>query len=174
MQDMESEMNETAPSARPRRRVSILLIVSLCLNIVLVPVVVAVVVRAMHRGTEIGAGGVLAPRSVMRAVPAEDARIQKIIDAHTDKIHALRKDSFRARKEAFAVLGASDYSPGKFAGALNQVAVADSALERESISMMAESLAALTPAERQVMVDQVKRRNQSWFWRMFRPRAARE
>jgi ABC-type thiamine transport system ATPase subunit len=72
------------------------------------------------------------------------------------------------------MLGASDYSPEKFAGALNQVAVADGALERESIAMMAESLATLTPAERQVMVDKVKRRNQSWFWRMFRHRAARE
>ncbi len=174
MQDMESEMNETAPSARPRRRVSILLIVSLCLNIVLVPVVAAVVIRAMHRGTEIGSGGILAPRSVMAAMPAEAARIQKIIDTHTDKIRALRKNSFGARKEAFAVLAASDYSPEKFAGALNQVAAADSALERESISMMAESLATLTPAERQAMADRVKRRNQSWFWRMFRHRAARE
>jgi len=174
MPDMESEMNETAPSAKPRRRISVLLIVSLCVNIVLVPVVAAVVIRALHRATEFGAGGILAPRSVIAAVPAEQARIQKIIDAHTNKIRSLRKDSVRTRKEAFAVLAASDYSPEKFAGALNQVAVADSALERESISMMAESLAALTPAERQAMVDKVKRRNQSWFWRMFRPRAARE
>jgi len=171
---MEFEMNDTAPSTKPRRRVSILLIVSLCLNIVLVPVVAAIVVRATHRATEIGAGGILAPRSVMAAVPAEQARIQKIIDAHTGKIRALRKDSVRARLAAFAALGASDYSSEKFSGALSQVAVADSALERESIAMMAESLATLTPAERKAIVEKVKRRNQSWFWRMFRPSAARE
>lgn len=171
---MEFEMSEPNPAAKPRRQVSILLIVSLCLNIVLVPVVAAVVVRAIHFGTGIGAGGVLAPRSVMAAVPAEQARIQKIIDAHTDKIRALRKNSFHARRDAFMALSAPDYTAGKFAGALDRVAVADGVLEREFISMMAESLATLTPAERQAMVDKVKRRNQSWFWRMFRPRAARE
>lgn len=174
MRDMESDMTETAPSTKPRRRVSILLIVSLCLNIVLVPVVAAVLIRAMQRVTEIGAGGILAPRSVMATVPAERSHIQTIIDAHTDKILALRKDSFRTRREAFMVLAAPDYTAEKFAGALDRVAVADGALERESISMMAESLATLTPAERTAMVDKVKRRNQSWFWRMFRPRAARD
>ena len=39
--------------------------------------------------------------------------------------------------------------------------------------MMAESLAALTPAERQEMVERTKARNRSWFWRMFGRRAAR-
>jgi uncharacterized membrane protein len=154
--------------------VNVLLIVSLCLNIALVPVIAAVVVRAMHRETAIGSGGILAPRSVMEAVPAEQARIQKIIDAHSPKIHALRKDSVRARMAAFAALGAPDYSADKFAAALDRVSTADGALERESIAMMAQSLATLTPAERQAMVDKVKKRNRSWFWRTFRSRAGRE
>jgi hypothetical protein len=53
------------------------------------------------------------------------------------------------------------------------VARADDALERENIAMMAESLAVLTPAERQEMVMRTKARSRSWFWRMFRPRPAR-
>ena len=69
------------PPPRPRR--SWLLIVSLCLNIALVPVIAAVVVRAMHRDTAIGSGGVLAPRSLMAALPAQSSAIQKVIDAHT-------------------------------------------------------------------------------------------
>jgi uncharacterized membrane protein len=171
---MESEMSQTTSTVKPRRRVSILLIVSLCLNVVLVPVIAAIVVRAMHRQTEIGSGGILAPRSVMAAVPGEQAHIQRIIDAHTPKIRALRQDSVRTRIAAFAALSAAEYSPEKFAGALNHVADADGALERESISMMAESLASLTPDERQAMVERVKKRNHSWLWRLFRPHAPRE
>jgi Spy/CpxP family protein refolding chaperone len=167
-------MSEATPLVKPRRGVNVLLIVSLCLNFALVPVIAAVVVRAMHRATEIGSGGILAPRSVMAAIPGEQTRIQKIIAAHAPRIRALRADSVRTRMDAFAALAAPDYSAGKFSAALNGVAAADGALERESIAMMAESLAALTPVERQAMVDKVKKRNRSWFWRMFRPRAARE
>jgi uncharacterized membrane protein len=167
-------MSEATPKARPRRGANILLIVSLCLNVVLVPVMAAVVVRAMHRASEIGSGGILAPRSVMAAIPAEQSHIQKIIDARTQKIRALRADSLRSRVDAFAALAAPDYSADKFVAALDRVAVADGALERESIAMMAQSLATLTPPERQAMVDKVKKRNRSWFWRMFRPNTARQ
>jgi hypothetical protein len=52
---------------------------------------------------------------------------------------------------------------------LTAVADADAALERENIAMMAESLAVLTPQEKQAMVTRTKARNRSWFWRMFRP-----
>ena len=156
----------------PRSR-SILLIVSLCLNIALVPIFAVVIYRAAHRVPEIGAGGVLAPRTVMEAVPAERDRIQAIIDAHTPKIRALRTAALRARRDAFQALGTADFSPDLFNKALADVSTADSALERENIGMMSESLAALTPAERQEMVVRTKARNRSWFWRMFGRRAAR-
>jgi uncharacterized membrane protein len=171
MPDKGSDMEQ---SKSPPRRRNIALIVSLCLNIVLLPVLAAVVIRAMHRDTAIGAGGVLAPRSVMAAIPAEQATIQKVIDAHGAKLRALRLQSLRMRKEAFAVFAAPDYTPEKFAAALNRVHDADSALEAESITMMAQSLAVLTPEERRAMADRVKQRNRSWLFRMFRPRAAWE
>ena len=153
-----------------KRRVSWLLIVSLCLNIALVPVIAAVVVRALHRDTAIGSGGVLAPRSVMSAIPDEQAHIQKIIDVHSAKILALRQAAARARRQSFLVLSSPDYTPEKMAAALDTITAADTALETESVAMMGQSLAVLTPAERQAIVDKVRKRNRSWLFRMFRPR----
>lgn len=154
------------------RRTNILLIVSLCLNIVLVTMFAVFVYRVAHRVQEIGAGGALAPRSVIEAVPAERSRIQNIIDAHESKILSLRAAALRARKDAFQVLGATDFTPDKFTKALNNVANADSALERENIAMMSDSLSALTPDERQKMADHAKARGRSWFWRLFARRGA--
>jgi uncharacterized membrane protein len=158
-----------SPPPRPRR--SWLLIVSLCLNIALVPVIAAVVVRAMHRDTAIGSGGVLAPRSLMTALPAQSGAIQKVIDAHTAKIRGLREASLRARRQAFALLASPGYTPEKMSAALQAITAADTALETESIAMMGDSIARLTPAERQAIADKVRKRNNSWLFRMFRPRA---
>jgi len=158
----------------PPRRRNILLIVSLCLNIALLPVIGAIVIRALHHDGAIGSGGILAPRSVMAALPGEQAPIQKVIAAHTAKLRALRLESLRTRRQAFAVLAAPDYTPDKFTRALDRVRIADSALESESIAMMAQSLATLTPAERRAIVEKVRQRNRSWLFRVFRPRAARQ
>ena len=162
-------MSEASPVAQRRR--SVLLIVSLCLNIVLIPIIAAVVIRAAHRDGVVGAGGVLAPRSVMAAVPGERERIQAIIDRHAPRVIALRSASVQARREAFMTLAAPDFSQASFVKSLSAVASADGALEHENIAMMAESLAVLTPAERQAIVTRTKAR--SWFWRMFRPRPPR-
>src|SRR5689334_14159665 len=103
-------MTDTPPPAtRPRR--SWLLIVSLCLNIVLIPVIGAVVIRAMHRDVQIGSGGVMAPRSLVNAFPSEAGRIQKVIAAHTPTIRELRRASVQARIQAWQVLGSPDYTP---------------------------------------------------------------
>lgn len=155
----------------PKRRVSWLLIVSLCLNIALLPVIAAVVIRALHRDTEIGSGGVLAPRSLMTALPDTRAGIQKVIDAHTAKISELRRNSAHARRQVFEALAAPDYAPAKLSAALDGVTAADTALETESVGMLGQSLAVLTPAERQAIVEKVRKRNRSWLFRMFRPRA---
>ncbi len=159
-------MSDTPPP--PRR--NWLLIVSLCLNIALIPVIAAVVIRATHRDAQIGSGGVLAPRTLMSALPAEGRKIQKIIDAHTPKIRQLRQAAGAARRDAFNSLAAPDYTPDKLQAALDRVHAADAALENESIAMMGECLATLTPAERTAIVEKIKRRNRSWFFRMFRPR----
>jgi uncharacterized membrane protein len=165
-------MSDIPSAPPPRRRVSWLLIVSLCLNIALVPVIAAVVMRALHRETQIGAGGILAPRSLMAALPDERRKIQKIIDAHTPAIQKLRAASVRTRVEAFEVLASPTYTPEKLTAALQGVTAADGALETESVAMLGESLAALTPAERAAIVEKVRKRNRSWLYRMFKPKLA--
>jgi len=161
-------MTDAAPAPRPRR--SWLLIVSLCLNIALIPVVGAVVLRAMHRDVQIGSGGVLAPRLLMNAFPAEAGRIQKVVSAHTPKIKDLRHGSVQARLGAWQLLDSPNYTPDRMAKALEAVHAADTALEGESIAMMNDSLATLSPAERGALVEKVRRRNRSWLFRMFRPK----
>jgi uncharacterized membrane protein len=163
-------MTDTPPPPAPRPRRNWLLIVSLCLNIVLIPVIGAVVVRATHRDVQIGSGGVLAPRSLIAAFPNEGSKIQKVIDAHTPKVRELRRAAVQARREAWRVLGAPDYTADKMAKALDGVHAADTALEGESLAMMNDSLAVLTPDERAAAVEKIRKRNRSWLFRMFRPR----
>jgi len=162
-------MTDTLPPA-PRSRRSWLLIVSLCLNIALIPVIGAVVVRAMHRDVQIGSGGILAPRSLINAFPSEGGKIQKVIAAHTPTIRERRHASVQTRIQAWQVLGASDYTPDKMAKALDAIHAADTALEGESLAMMNDSLAALTPDERMALVEKIRKRNRSWLVRMFRPK----
>ena len=157
-------------TAAPRRRVSWLLIFSLCINIVLVLVFAGVVYRVLHRETTIGSGGVLAPRSLMVSLPDERFKLQKVIESHTAKITALRAAAFRTRRAALDVLGSPGYTPQKLTAAMGAVTAADSALETESVAMLGESLATLTPAERAAIVEKVRRRNRSWLFRMFKPK----
>lgn len=164
-------MSEAAPPI-PRKR-NVLLIVSLCLSLLLLPVVAVVIYHAAHRGYEIGSGGVLAPRTIMRTIPDERARIEAIVAAHTPKIRTLRTASLRARRDAFATLSAPNYTPEKLRQSLDAVANADSALERENLAMMLESLAALTPAERATVVARTKARSRFWLWRLFQSRSPR-
>jgi uncharacterized membrane protein len=155
----------------PKRRRSWLLIVSLCLNVALIAGIVLVVVRVAHRTAEIGAsGGALAPRALMTEVPAERAHIQAAIDAHAAKIRVLRQASLRTRREAWRVLSSPGYTPARMTAALGAVQSADAALETESIAMMNDSLATLTPSERQALVEKVRRRAGSWLFRLLRPR----
>jgi uncharacterized membrane protein len=163
-------MSDHSPSAP--RRASVLLIVSLCLNVLLIPVIAVIIFRAAHHVNAVGSGGVLAPRSVMAEAPAQKDRIETIIARHEPKIRALRAAAADARREAFRTLGAPDYTPDKFHKALAAVSDADSTLERENIAMMAESLATLTPQERADRVAHARGRFR--LWRPFRPRALRD
>jgi Spy/CpxP family protein refolding chaperone len=106
----------------------------------------------------------------MSAFPSDAGRIQKVIDAHTPRIKELRRAAVQARRASFRLLSAPDYTPAKMAAVLDALHTADTALEAESLAMMNDSLTVLTPDERAVLVEKIKRRNRSWLFRMFRPR----
>ncbi len=160
-------MDET----KPRR--SWLLIVSLCLNVALIAGIAVVAWRVGHFDIFAGSGGPLAPRSVMAEFPDREPAIEKIIAAHHDKLADLRHGAALARRDAFRQFAAPDYTPQKMASALDAVATADVAIEREAIVMENESLATLPPAQRQALVERIKARNRSWFFRMLKRNGVR-
>lgn len=156
----------TDTPARPRR--NYLLVVSLCLNVALIGVIAGAIWRISHIDTSIGAGGPLAPHTVMAQFPARAPAISAIIDAHRKKLKELRHASVQARVVFFRALSAPDFDPKAMTQTLDAVAVADAALEAESLRMAGESLSALTAQERQALVDRVKKRNRSWPFRLLR------
>jgi len=158
-------MDET----KPRR--NWLLIVSLCLNVALIGGIAVVVWRVSH--LDAGGSGPMSPRALMAEFPDRQPAIQKIIDAHRETIVGLRQDAAHARRDVFRELNAPDYAPQKMQTALNAMVVADTAVERQAVATAGETLATLSPAERQTLVDRIKARNRSWFYRMWRRQGRR-
>jgi Spy/CpxP family protein refolding chaperone len=155
-------------SIAPRRRPNGLLIVSLCLNAALIGVVGVNIAMAMHREFRPVVGdGPLAPHELIRMAPAESAKIRNIIDAHRERIAALKAQAMRSRKEAFAVFASPDFNSEKFVQAVAAVHEADDAWGRESVKAVSESVAVLTPQERQDIAQRIQRRNGSWWRRVF-------
>ncbi|MEI9988908.1 MAG: periplasmic heavy metal sensor [Rhizomicrobium sp.] len=153
-------MDET----RPRRKW--LLIVSLCLNVALIAGIAVVAWRIAHFDIAAGGGGPMSPRAVMAEFPDREGAIQRIVAAHRARIADLRRAAAQARREVFGAFAAPDYTLRKMAASLDAMAAADAAVEREAVALAGESLATLSPAQRQAMADRLKARDHSWFFRM--------
>jgi len=156
-------------SEAPTRRPSAVLIVSLCLNLALVGLIAIALTRSGPRGFEPHEPkGGLSAQALIRMVPAEESKIRAIMEAHHARIHELRGDAMRARAESFRVLSSPEFREEDFSKTLAAVETADSALQAEIMKLTAESIAALTPAERQMIAAKVKRPDKSWFKRFRR------
>lgn len=145
----------------PRRRRNWLLIVSLCANVALI----AFVAVALYRAGHMAPGGPLGPVALSEEFPQARPALQHVVDAHAAKIAVLRATALQARHDAFYTIAGPAYSPQKMRAALAAVAAADRAVEDDDIAAAGEALAALTPQERQMLVDRVKRRSRFWLWR---------
>jgi uncharacterized membrane protein len=159
------------PAVPPRRRPSILLIVSLCLNLALIGLAAMMFMRTGMRGLEPHepkAG--LSAQALMRMVPGEKDKIAGIIDAHRAHLHELRQQAMQARADLFGVLSAPDFDKAAFAKSIATVQGADAALEAENLKTTADAVAVLTPKERESVADQVHKPSRSWLRRMFRKR----
>lgn len=165
-------MSEAGTNASGRRRAgSFLLVASLCLNVALAAMLIAVFVNFLPGGHR--PPGLLTPQALMlEAAPAERARIQSIIGAHAGKLERLRRDDFLARQEAFGVFSSADFTPALFSKALSDAREADDALRTEQAEVLAESAAQLSPAERQAEASSVRGRMQ--WWHFFHRRHDRE
>ncbi len=152
-----------------RQKASLLLIVSLCLNVALLGVVGVTIWRSNDRGVEprVPKGG-LSAQMLMRLVPAEKAKIDAILTRHHPRLHELRGDAMRARVESFRVLTEPEFDPAAFTKALAAVQAADAALETETMMITADSVAVLTPQERALVASEVRKPDRVWLKRFFR------
>lgn len=154
------------PVVQPeRRKPSLLLIVSLCLNVALI----ALGATMFLRGFGFGFGppprepkGVLSPMALMRMVPAQSDRIGRIMEAHRARMHELKQVSMQARGALLDVLTAQNFDKAALDKAMASLEAADDALQQENIKATSESVAVLTQAERESVADQLKKPR---FWR---------
>jgi len=155
---------DMAPDA-PKRRSSFALIVSLCFNLIFLGVIVMGVVHAAMRPPQMMAGeGLFVPHALMHIVPGESDKIQRIVDAHRERIDALRDAAKDARRAARGAFAAATFNQQAFDQSLARVKDADAALEAELLKVMSESVAVLTPDERQSVAGKMREHNRPW-WR---------
>jgi Spy/CpxP family protein refolding chaperone len=157
------------PAVVPERRgPSVILIVSLCVNAALIGLIAITLLRGFPPPPHDQKGAGLSPMALMHMVPAEQDKIQAIMDKHHAAIRELRQRSLQARGELFGRLSASEFDRAAFEKALADVQAADTALETETMKTTAESIEALTPAERASVASQVRKPHGPWLRRMLR------
>jgi len=152
-----------------RQKPSLLLILSLCLNVALLGVVGVMVWRSNEQELEPRAPRAgLSAQMLMRLVPAEKVRIEAILAEHRPRLRELRTNAMRARVGSFRILTDHNFDSTAFAKALAEVQTADAALEAETMTITAESVTALTPQERTLVVGKVQKPDRASLKRFFR------
>ncbi|MDE2630706.1 MAG: periplasmic heavy metal sensor [Alphaproteobacteria bacterium] len=136
----------------PRRKSNVALIVSLCINLILMGVIAVGLLRAFGPMFANGQRP-LVPFGIMRLVPADGDKIKTIIAAHQDRILELRRGAMAARRDMWHAFAAPDFSQPAFDRALQRVRDADAAMEAEELKVVSESVAALTPDDRRNAVE---------------------
>ena len=152
-----------------RQKPSLLLIVSLCLNVALLGVVGATLWRSNEEALEPRtprAG--LSAQMLTRMVPAEKAKIEAMLSLHRPRLRELRIHAMQARVESFRLLTDPNFDSAAFAKSLAQVQSADAALEAETMTITAESVAALTPQERALVAGKVRKPDRASLKHFFR------
>jgi len=169
-------------------RSNVPLIISLCLNLLLVGLIAAAVVRMMifqpvfapPMGGGFGAGRgmghgmgpmqqMMAPHVLMQAAPDKASRLHDIMEAHRARIDELRIGSLNARHDVMNAFAAPNFDQKAFDASLARVQSADAALEAEALKVLSESAAALSPDERRAAVSQQGMRGRFWRHREFQP-----
>lgn len=156
-------------SAAPRKESNVALIVSVCLNFLLVGLIVTAVVRlsVVYPIFGRGMGGfegahirgqmhqMLSPHMLMHAAPDKAEAIHGVIDAHGARIDALRQAALDARQDVMRVFTAPRFDKAAFERAVARLQSADAALEGEVLKIVEESAETLTPEERRAAATQV-------------------
>ncbi|MGB8600940.1 MAG: periplasmic heavy metal sensor [Rhizomicrobium sp.] len=169
---MPSPFLSQPPSAGLSRGWRVLIILSLCLNLLMLGAAGTLLWRwsaaslplsrlidgpasgPMHHGNAKGFGlghGPLNPHVLASLAPEKRDAIRHLMDAHRPKMQALRQESFKARQAASDLMASDGYSSERFAAALDRVRLADGALEAEVLRIVNESVGLLSPGERRAV-----------------------
>jgi uncharacterized membrane protein len=153
-----------------QKGVSTILLVSLCFNFFLAGIVVLGTLRAIgHNHPPIPMRQLLMPQAVKLLLPAGDQeKLDSVIAAHRDAVMKYRDQAIDARAEAFRDFTAAKFDDASYLADLEKMRAADSALEEEAIKSMAETAAKLSPEERQMVADHLKRELWRSRWKMGR------
>lgn len=158
-------MSGTAPASGKSH---VALIISLCVNLLLVGVILMAFVRMHFFAPPFGPGMMdghgrghgmmlwqtqqaLTPQAFLHAAPAKSDKIRSIMGAHHPRVRDLSMSSIDARKEALRVFAAPNFDKSAFDQSLAHVLSADAALEKEILSVVSESAGTLSPEERRAV-----------------------
>jgi uncharacterized membrane protein len=143
----------------PQRKSNLALIVSLCINLILVGLIAMGAFRVFHHGLMFGGGhgrDGSVPHALAHLIPAETDKIKNVIAAHRDRIQQLRNEAMAARQDVRSAFAAPDFNRKTFDQSLERMRVADTALETEEMKIVSESVATLTPDERRAAAEWAK------------------
>jgi len=159
---MSEAQQGTSSRQAPRR--SILLILSLCLNVVLVVMIAVGIANALHQGGP--RGGPFAPEALKSSATSDErAKIDAIIAAHAGKISELKQAARAAHQVAFKMFTDANFDPAAFESALGKAQDADDALRREFATVTVQCAAQLSASERQAVAERARKR--FMWWRYF-------
>lgn len=149
-----------------RRRWSLWLIASLCLNFFLIGVIVTGLIVARSRlaaggGSGVGAG--LPPEMVLQMLPPSGAvKMCTVLSQRMNTFRALGRDMAEARRAVFKVFRAEPFDAAAFAASLKKLTASQVALLQEREATIADVVGRLTPDERRHFSRQIVRRFFSW------------
>lgn len=152
----------------PSRTRTTLMVMSLCLNVGLIALILVGIGRVGDGF--IAQPGIMAPAQIVRVLaPEQREKVRDIVALHRGVLRERRQAARQARLEAFRIFGAPDYSQGDFTRALDNVRMADAALEEEAVALQQDVVNILTPDERKMIAARVKaRREHPVWWRLMR------
>ena len=150
-------MSCTDGAGRPNSWRNVLLVLSLCFNVALVAILAVGAVRMVTaaRAPFIAQpAGPLAPGQVLRSLsPERRQALQALMRQHRPALVQLRQAARQARQESFRIFSAPQFDSAAFNAALERVSAADGALEDEAVAQAKDLVAALTPQERQKVIE---------------------
>ncbi len=143
-------------SGTPRGR-NIWLIVSLCLNVVLVVMIAVGIARAIHRQAEASKGGAFSAQSILAHLPPDHAaRVKAVMDAHAARLGTLNDNAARSRLNARPFFTAEKFDLAAYRKAQEDMRAADDALEAERMKQLSEIAVLLTAQERQEIAQRAR------------------